>query len=43
MVVGVDAIYEVASSLNHSLVDKLLERLFLAAHAEVEEELVPET
>ena len=34
---------KVASSLNHALVDELLERLFLAAHAIVMEELIPET
>ena len=36
------AIDEVRATLYHALVDELLEGLFLAAHAEVEEELVPE-
>ena len=39
---AVYAVYEVGATLNHSLVDELLERLLLARHAEVEEELVPE-
>ncbi len=43
VVVAVDAIYEVGATLDHTLVHQLLERLFLAAYAEVEEELVPET
>ena len=34
---------KVASSLDHALVDELLERLFLTAHAVVMEELIPET
>ena len=41
--VGVlDTIYEVGATLNHALIDEFLERLILLAHAEVEEELVPE-
>ncbi len=42
MVVGVDAIHEIAPSLYHALVDEFAERLFPARHPEVEEELVPE-
>ena len=42
VVVVVYAEHEVASSLDHALVDEFLERLLLAAHAEVEEHLVPE-
>ena len=38
-----DTIYEVASTLNHTLVYKLLEWFFLYAYTEVVEELVPET
>lgn len=38
----VDTIYEVASALDHSLVDELLERLLLTAVAVVVEELIPE-
>ena len=34
---------KVAAPLDHALVDELLERLFLAAHAIVMEELIPET
>ena len=41
--VGVlDTVYEVASSLDHTLVDEFLEGFLLLAHAQVEEELVPE-
>ena len=41
--VGVlDTVNEVASSLNHTLVDEFLEGFLLLAHAQVEEELVPE-
>ena len=36
------AIDEVGTTLNHTLVHQFLERLFLATHAQVEEELVPE-
>ena len=36
------SIYEVGATLNHALVDELLERLFLARDTEVEEELIPE-
>ena len=39
----VDTIHEVGAALYHTLVDKFLERLFLAAHAVVVEELIPET
>ena len=38
-----DTIHEVAPSLNHALVNQLLEGLFLARYTQVEEELVPET
>ena len=38
-----DTIYEVRASLDHTLVDELLEWLLLAYISEVEEELVPET
>ena len=34
---------EVASSLNHTLINELLERLFLNAESVVEQEFVPET
>ena len=37
-----DAIHKVAPALNHALVNQFLERLFLARHTHVEEELVPE-
>ena len=37
-----DAIDKVAPALNHALVNQFLERLFLARHTHVEEELVPE-
>ncbi len=43
MVVAVDAVNEVGTSLDHTLVHQLLEWLFLAAYAEVVQELVPET
>ena len=43
MVIAVDAVNEVRTALNHALVHQLLEWLFLAAYAEVEQELVPET
>ena len=39
----VDTIHEVGAALYHTLVDKFLERLFLAAHTVVVEELIPET
>ena len=38
-----DTIDEVRTALNHTLVNELLERLFLHAYTEVEEEFVPET
>ena len=38
-----NTINKVASSLNHTLIDQLLEWLFLARNTQVEEELVPET
>ena len=37
-----DTINKVRATLNHSLVNQFLERLFLAAYAKVEEELIPE-
>ena len=43
VVIAVDAVNEVRATLDHTLVHQLLEWLFLAAYAEVEEELVPET
>ena len=43
IVVLLAAIHKVAPSLYHALVHQLLERLLLHAHANVEEELVPET
>ena len=42
--VGVlDAIHKVAATLNHTLVDQLLEWLFLHTDAQVIQELVPES
>ena len=38
-----DTVYEVRTALDHTLVDKLLERLVLTYIAQVIEELVPET
>ena len=38
-----NTIHKVASSLNHALIDELLEGFFLAGNAQVEKELVPET
>ena len=38
-----DTVYEVRTALDHTLVDKLLERLVLTYIAQVVEELVPET
>ncbi len=39
----IDTVDEVGAALDHALIDELLERLFLAAHAVVVEELIPET
>ena len=40
---SVDAVHEVRASLDHTLVDQFLERLFLANDTQVEQELIPET
>ena len=40
---SVDAVHEVRPSLDHTLVDQFLERLFLANDTQVEQELIPET
>ena len=40
---AVDAIDEVGSSLDHTLVDELLKGLLLTNNAQIKEELVPET
>ena len=37
VVIAVDAVNEVRAALNHTLVHQLLEWLFLAAYAEVEQ------
>ena len=42
VVIAVHAINEIAASLYHSLVDELLEGLFLATYAVIEKEFVPE-
>ncbi len=42
-VAALDAVYEVAASLYHSLVDQLAEGLLLAGYPDIEEELIPET